>query len=545
MSLVTRILPPDEKGSKLTFQEMDNNLYYLQSLGVSGLTFSANTLTITNPTGGTKTTKIETLSRTLIPIGTTVTIEDNFQYFVFGDLVIQGVLNVKPNAEVVILNGDLINSGGTVNLSGTSQIVTLPEYNTFVTGGTFNQTTNSVLFTGNFGFTPFNVDLNPLKFTGGTITGSTNFTNGITSNTISATTYQNLPVTADTNFANTDLTFSGFRSHNLNGYGMYLTTDGGGYNQGFFTLDTVSTSFGLLTPNGGNVIYQTAAPTTPGIIEYLGNTQTRTVTLSESTFFTSPTRNFVIKNNTNISGATFIVDGLQEKVGIGTTSPQEKLDVSGKTKTINLQVTSGATSGYVLTSDSSGNGTWQIPTGGGGTFTGGTVSGATNFTNGITSNTISATTYQNLPLDVTVTGGTFSAGTITFTNTTGGTFNVTGITSTPIVNYTIYKVLLSFNSGTFTIDQLENTIGDGSNTNPNDIQWSNPGNGVLSATKIGAFSSSNVMITVSNINSGGVPYICTAQKATNNVVQVSIFLHDGTQLSTPNFNRLPFEIRIY
>ena len=27
MSLITRILPPDEKGFKLTFQEMDNNLY--------------------------------------------------------------------------------------------------------------------------------------------------------------------------------------------------------------------------------------------------------------------------------------------------------------------------------------------------------------------------------------------------------------------------------------------------------------------------------------------------------------------------------------
>lgn len=60
MSLITRILPPDAKGAKLTFQEMDNNLYYLQSLGVSGLTFSANTLTITNPTGGTKSVTINT-----------------------------------------------------------------------------------------------------------------------------------------------------------------------------------------------------------------------------------------------------------------------------------------------------------------------------------------------------------------------------------------------------------------------------------------------------------------------------------------------------
>ena len=59
MGLITRILPPDDKGFKLTFSEMDNNLYYLQGLGVSGLTFNGDTLTITNPTGGTKTTKIE------------------------------------------------------------------------------------------------------------------------------------------------------------------------------------------------------------------------------------------------------------------------------------------------------------------------------------------------------------------------------------------------------------------------------------------------------------------------------------------------------
>ena len=53
-------------------------------------------------------------------------------------------------------------------------------------------------------------------------------------------------------------------------------------------------------------------------------------------------------------------------VGIGTTTPSEKLDVSGKTKTTNFQMTSGATNGYVLTSDASGNASWQASTGGGG-----------------------------------------------------------------------------------------------------------------------------------------------------------------------------------
>jgi hypothetical protein len=49
----------------------------------------------------------------------------------------------------------------------------------------------------------------------------------------------------------------------------------------------------------------------------------------------------------------------------------------------------------------------------------------------ITTPTISATTYLNLPLDIRVTGGTYNAGTssILFTNNTGGTFTVTGITT--------------------------------------------------------------------------------------------------------------------
>jgi len=59
-------------------------------------------------------------------------------------------------------------------------------------------------------------------------------------------------------------------------------------------------------------------------------------------------------------------------------------------------------------------------------FTGGTVSGNTEFTNGLTANTISATTYLGLPTDVYVTGGTYSNGDLTLVNNTGGTFNVSG-----------------------------------------------------------------------------------------------------------------------
>jgi hypothetical protein len=48
-------------------------------------------------------------------------------------------------------------------------------------------------------------------------------------------------------------------------------------------------------------------------------------------------------------------------LGIGTESPTEKLDVRGVAKVYELQVTTGATSGYVLTSDAEGVATWLPP----------------------------------------------------------------------------------------------------------------------------------------------------------------------------------------
>ena len=60
------------------------------------------------------------------------------------------------------------------------------------------------------------------------------------------------------------------------------------------------------------------------------------------------------------------------------------MEVSGKTKSTKLQITSGATNGYVLTSDASGNATWKVASS---SFTGGTVAGKTRFTNGLSGTT--------------------------------------------------------------------------------------------------------------------------------------------------------------
>jgi len=57
-------------------------------------------------------------------------------------------------------------------------------------------------------------------------------------------------------------------------------------------------------------------------------------------------------------------------------------------------------------------------------LSGGTVTGATNFTSGLTADTISATTYQNLPTDISTTGATYFNNNFTFTNNTGGTYSV-------------------------------------------------------------------------------------------------------------------------
>ena len=84
---------------------------------------------------------------------------------------------------------------------------------------------------------------------------------------------------------------------------------------------------------------------------------------------------------------------------------------------------------YVLTTDGTGYSFWA-PVSGTSPYlplSGGTVTGNTVFTSGLTANTISAATYQNLPKDIFVTGGTYTNGEITFINNSGGTFTVTGL----------------------------------------------------------------------------------------------------------------------
>jgi hypothetical protein len=116
--------------------------------------------------------------------------------------------------------------------------------------------------------------------------------------------------------------------------------------------------------------------------------------------------------------------------------------------------------------------------------------------------------------------------------------------------YQVYTALLSYN-GTFTVNQLQNTIGNGSNTNPNDIQWSTVFDEFLRATKTGAFTSSKVYINIPSMNLPTGPHFFIGAKSTfpgqiDNSIDISIIKYDNTTPSpVPNFTDLPIEIRIY
>ena len=101
-----------------------------------------------------------------------------------------------------------------------------------------------------------------------------------------------------------------------------------------------------------------------------------------------------------------------------------------------------------------------------------TVSGNTSIYGALNATSISATTYFGLPTDIRVTGGTYAAGTATFTNNTGGTFTVTGfktddtyVTGGTANNSAKTYTFTNNSGGTFTVNALTDIFVTGGTAN--------------------------------------------------------------------------------
>jgi hypothetical protein len=138
------------------------------------------------------------------------------------------------------------------------------------------------------------------SFTGGTIAGATRFTGGLTANTISATTYFNLP----TDVSVTGATYS-------NNTFTYTNNTGGTFSTLFNTM-TGLTITGNLTVTGSTQSL------------FSGNSSSTLVRITQ----TGTGNAFVIEDSNNPDSSPFVID-TNGNVGVGTTSPNAKLDVTG------------------------------------------------------------------------------------------------------------------------------------------------------------------------------------------------------------------------
>jgi hypothetical protein len=187
-----------------------------------------------------------------------------------GTITITGFTDVNVTGGTYS-NGTILftnNTGGTFNVTGFFTGAT----DVYVTGGTYSNGTT--IFTNNTGGT-FSVSGFTTPFTGGTVSGATIFTSGLTANTISATTYQNLPVAPflrnETNPSTTDIITinqSIFNPSNLtilNTSIFIVETDADYYVLGDLT------NYGQIIVNGvlkiGGQLYNYGIITGSGIIE--------------------------------------------------------------------------------------------------------------------------------------------------------------------------------------------------------------------------------------------------------------------------------------
>ena len=356
-------------------------------------------------------------SRTIAP---TVTTNDLVHIVITGDTS-QGNPSGSSYKATIGQIGLAISTGNTITISGGTDISVTGSHPNFVIS--FTGTTSG--------------DYLPLS--GGTVSGTTEFTSGITANTISATTIGASGNCVDDIYVYNIHSCSPLNINPLNEGNIYFGQTSG------ITIDVTNNRLGINNPtptypldilgngNSGNFYY---TPSSAGGLTFLSGTTTTPTNsivrygVSTPSYLTKPTASMTfgirgwgdttyntygnngdgfIRASVEVNGLTFI-----KAQGSGTSDYIRFFAGSNPTLTPNLMINgTGTTQGFVGINTSTPSERLH-------------VSGNTLISGNLTANTISATTYLNLPTYYNSTGITTSQS-ITWDKTYWGISGLTNV----------------------------------------------------------------------------------------------------------------------
>lgn len=207
-----------------------------------------------------------------------------------------------------------------------------------------------------------------------------------------------------------------------------------------------------------------------------------TYTPTSTTAYSATDRIFNVGNGASIGARSDAMTILKNgNTGIGVSSPTNKLEVAGNTKTTNLQMTNGATANYIMQSDASGNASWVNPT---------SITTGTTNTLGLSGNTLTSTVNGVAATSSAVSAVSNASSTNTLTTT------VNGITSAgaPIINSNALGL-----SGTTLTSTINGVASSGLNLSSLDNNIYNS-DGTLTGTRTVTMGANNLIFTPSTGN---------------------------------------------